>query len=41
MVLVMFEDLLARIAVELKKPDLPYMIIGGRRIFFGTGQRVH
>ena len=33
----MFEDLLARIAVELKKADLPYMIIGGQAVLlYGT-----
>ena len=33
----MFEDLLARIAVELKKTDLPYMIIGGQAVLlYGT-----
>jgi hypothetical protein len=33
----MFEGLLARIAVELKKADLPYMIIGGQAVLlYGT-----
>ena len=33
----MFEDLLARIAVELKNAGLPYMIIGGQAVLlYGT-----
>lgn len=33
----MFEDLLATIAIELKKADLPYMIIGGQAVLlYGT-----
>ena len=28
----MFEDLLSRIAAELKKADIPYMIIGGQAV---------
>ena len=33
----MFEDLIARIARELKRADLPYMIIGGQAVLlYGT-----
>ena len=33
----MFEDLIARIARELKKADMPYMIIGGQAVLlYGT-----
>ncbi|MBN1625037.1 MAG: nucleotidyl transferase AbiEii/AbiGii toxin family protein [Deltaproteobacteria bacterium] len=33
----MFDDILARIAIELKKADLPYMIIGGQAVLlYGT-----
>ncbi len=33
----MFEELIARIAKELKKADLPYMIIGGQAVLlYGT-----
>jgi len=33
----MFEDLLARIARELKRADMPYMIIGGQAVlYYGT-----
>jgi len=36
----MFEDLLARIAVGLKKADMPYMIIGGQAVLLYGSPRM-
>ncbi len=36
----MFEELISRIAVELKKADLPYMIIGGQAVLLYGAPRM-